>query len=481
MLLHGRNGFRAKGSAKVMNAGTEEPAPCSQDIDLSSVGENNLEENESYNLSRELQSTSSVVGAKNKERTGPSENDKEVLVSMSESISDTILQRMTLDTPGNILPHSAKNETEAGFSAPFDEYPSKGTMREKSILNKESRKPELKPLHMLLNDESTTPGDVNVVGKHRLKEGKVKSTQTSVHAVDGNVKVNIGAGSEKNLNLKKESNSSLQYSSIDSEEKLVSKKFNGKVKEFVKIFNEEAPVKSIKNAESESQRFGVRERSIGKGGEEEANVAATRGDMKERLTSSSSRVHQAPKDSARPPLTAYSKSYKIDEISDGREKSSISCSESTPESFSSGIGHMEMSDSADLFCQVEELPHEKEMKPQIPKTMTKPQSQIAKNKEIIQDSDARIKQWSTGKEANIRSLLSTMQYVLWPESGWKPVPLVDIIESNSVKRAYQKALLCLHPDKLQQKGAAVHQKYIAEKVFDILQEAWTHFNSLGSF
>lgn len=59
--------------------------------------------------------------------------------------------------------------------------------------------------------------------------------------------------------------------------------------------------------------------------------------------------------------------------------------------------------------------------------------------------------------------------VLWPESGWKPVPLVDIIEGNSVKRSYQKALLCLHPDKLQQKGAASLQKYIAEKVFEILQ------------
>ena len=59
--------------------------------------------------------------------------------------------------------------------------------------------------------------------------------------------------------------------------------------------------------------------------------------------------------------------------------------------------------------------------------------------------------------------------VLWPESGWKPVPLVDIIEGNSVKRAYQKALLCLHPDKLQQKGVASYQKYIAEKVFEILQ------------
>ncbi|KAH1244365.1 J domain-containing protein required for chloroplast accumulation response 1 [Glycine max] len=98
----------------------------------------------------------------------------------------------------------------------------------------------------------------------------------------------------------------------------------------------------------------------------------------------------------------------------------------------------------------------------------------------IQTIDNKIKQWSKGKEGNIRSLLSTLQYVLWPECGWKYVPLVDIIEGNAVKRSYQRALLCLHPDKLQQKGASSDQKYIAEKVFDILQEAWTQFNLLGA-
>ncbi|GMI96791.1 J-domain protein required for chloroplast accumulation response 1, AUXILIN-LIKE6 [Hibiscus trionum] len=100
--------------------------------------------------------------------------------------------------------------------------------------------------------------------------------------------------------------------------------------------------------------------------------------------------------------------------------------------------------------------------------------------EEIKAIDAKIQQWSSGKEGNIRSLLSTLQYVLWPNSGWKAVPLVDIIEGPAVKRSYQKALLCLHPDKLQQKGAASDIKYIAERVFDVLQEAWTHFNSLGS-
>lgn len=64
---------------------------------------------------------------------------------------------------------------------------------------------------------------------------------------------------------------------------------------------------------------------------------------------------------------------------------------------------------------------------------------------------------------------SCLYKVLWPKSGWKPVPLVDIIEGNAVKRSYQKALLYLHPDKLQQKGASSDQKYIAAKVFEILQ------------
>lgn len=59
--------------------------------------------------------------------------------------------------------------------------------------------------------------------------------------------------------------------------------------------------------------------------------------------------------------------------------------------------------------------------------------------------------------------------VLWPECGWQPVSLTDLITSTSVKKVYHKATLCVHPDKVQQKGATVRQKYIAEKVFDLLK------------
>ncbi|KAI7731275.1 hypothetical protein M8C21_002551 [Ambrosia artemisiifolia] len=90
--------------------------------------------------------------------------------------------------------------------------------------------------------------------------------------------------------------------------------------------------------------------------------------------------------------------------------------------------------------------------------------------------DSKIHMWSSGRTGNIRSLLSTLQLVLWAESGWKPVALDDIIEPNALKKSYNRAMLCLHPDKLQQKGIDSHKKYIAEKVLDILQEAWDHLN-----
>ncbi|CAM0881832.1 unnamed protein product [Alopecurus aequalis] len=91
--------------------------------------------------------------------------------------------------------------------------------------------------------------------------------------------------------------------------------------------------------------------------------------------------------------------------------------------------------------------------------------------------DPEVKRWSNGKEGNLRALLSTLQYILGSDSGWQPVPLTDLITAAAVKKAYRKATLCVHPDKLQQRGATIRQKYICEKVFDLLKEAWNKFNS----
>ncbi|KAG8056102.1 hypothetical protein GUJ93_ZPchr0001g30501 [Zizania palustris] len=91
--------------------------------------------------------------------------------------------------------------------------------------------------------------------------------------------------------------------------------------------------------------------------------------------------------------------------------------------------------------------------------------------------DPEVKRWSNGKEGNLRALLSTLQYILGSDSGWQSVPLTDLITAAAVKKAYRRATLCVHPDKLQQRGATIRQKYICEKVFDLLKEAWNKFNS----
>ncbi|CAN6336707.1 unnamed protein product [Urochloa humidicola] len=105
------------------------------------------------------------------------------------------------------------------------------------------------------------------------------------------------------------------------------------------------------------------------------------------------------------------------------------------------------------------------------------QREQAEKHRLSEFLDPEIKRWSNGKEGNLRALLSTLQYILGADSGWQPVPLTDLITAVNVKKAYRKATLCVHPDKLQQRGATIRQKYICEKVFDLLKDAWNKFTS----
>ncbi|WCJ24957.1 Chaperone DnaJ-domain superfamily protein [Euphorbia peplus] len=105
------------------------------------------------------------------------------------------------------------------------------------------------------------------------------------------------------------------------------------------------------------------------------------------------------------------------------------------------------------------------------------QREQAERNRLAETLDADVKRWSSGKEGNLRALLSTLQYILGSDSGWQPIPLTEVITAAAVKKAYRKATLCVHPDKLQQRGATIQQKYICEKVFDLLKEAWNRFNS----
>ncbi|KAK6938843.1 hypothetical protein RJ641_032351 [Dillenia turbinata] len=105
------------------------------------------------------------------------------------------------------------------------------------------------------------------------------------------------------------------------------------------------------------------------------------------------------------------------------------------------------------------------------------QKEQAERNRLAESLDAEVKRWASGKERNLRALLSTLQYILGSNSGWQPTSLTDLITADAVKKAYRRATLCVHPDKLQQRGASIQQKYICEKVFDLLKDAWNKFSS----
>ncbi|CAN0922058.1 J domain-containing protein required for chloroplast accumulation response 1 [Linum grandiflorum] len=233
-------------------------------------------------------------------------------------------------------------------------------------------------------------------------------------------------------------------------------KAKGKVKDFVKIFNQDGKpdVKVQRPSKSgKKDRRNSRAMDDSKLGNEKTNLAPENKDTNLETEASYVQTEKQPakeRSSSYKPSEAGGTSVAPPEVSDASEAT--------------------LGDQDEPF-QVRELSQQTEDEKQLP---------TGDNTEQLLANDGKIRKWCQGKEGNIRSLLSTLQYILWAGSGWKPVALVDIIEGNAVKRTYQRALLCLHPDKLQQKGATGEQKFIAEKVFDILQEAWIHFNSLGS-
>ena len=78
---------------------------------------------------------------------------------------------------------------------------------------------------------------------------------------------------------------------------------------------------------------------------------------------------------------------------------------------------------------------------------------------------------------NIRALLASLHTILWEGSGWTPPGLTDLVEPPRVKKAYMRANLVVHPDKVKQKGGTVEQIVIADMAFDVLKGAWGKFES----
>ena len=85
---------------------------------------------------------------------------------------------------------------------------------------------------------------------------------------------------------------------------------------------------------------------------------------------------------------------------------------------------------------------------------------------------AEIDEWLRQNQGNIRTMLAKLGDVLWENHGYKAPGLNELIEANSVKKAYHKALIIIHPDKVRQKGGSTDQCYIADRVFDQVRDAY---------
>lgn len=53
-----------------------------------------------------------------------------------------------------------------------------------------------------------------------------------------------------------------------------------------------------------------------------------------------------------------------------------------------------------------------------------------------------------GKKSNIRALLCSLHTVLWDDAKWHKCEMHQLISAADVKKAYRKACLAVHPDKV---------------------------------
>ncbi|KAJ1981921.1 auxilin-like clathrin-binding protein required for normal clathrin function [Dimargaris xerosporica] len=103
-----------------------------------------------------------------------------------------------------------------------------------------------------------------------------------------------------------------------------------------------------------------------------------------------------------------------------------------------------------------------------------------RQRHLLKDSvDARIMRWKQGNETNLRTLLITLDTVLWADLAWTKVNLPDLISNAKVKRVYLQAIGKIHPDKLKPSTmvSAVEQQMLANSIFSTLNDAWFAFKA----
>eukprot|EP00808_Paulinella_micropora_P025640 g8196.t1 len=110
------------------------------------------------------------------------------------------------------------------------------------------------------------------------------------------------------------------------------------------------------------------------------------------------------------------------------------------------------------------------------------QEQLHEAKRSIDDSIIqKINAWEfkngrTRPRKGLRALLNTLDNVLWEGVAWKKPSVSSLMDKNNVKKAYRKAMLVVHPDKISG-GSSPEIQVIAERIFNVLNEEWKVFEA----
>ncbi|KAF1755335.1 hypothetical protein GCK72_021904 [Caenorhabditis remanei] len=88
--------------------------------------------------------------------------------------------------------------------------------------------------------------------------------------------------------------------------------------------------------------------------------------------------------------------------------------------------------------------------------------------------EIQIRDWTQGKERNIRALLGSLHNVLWEGSDrWNQPSMGDLLTPDQIKKQYRKAILVVHPDKL----TGSPHLLLAKMVFSELSEAYSKYQN----
>jgi cyclin G-associated kinase len=92
---------------------------------------------------------------------------------------------------------------------------------------------------------------------------------------------------------------------------------------------------------------------------------------------------------------------------------------------------------------------------------------------VVDPITLKIRDWTAGKEGNIRALLSSLNEVLWEDANYTPPTVAEMLSDSSIKKCYMKAVIVIHPDK---QAGQPHEE-LAKAIFAQLNLSWEKFKN----